>query len=72
MVKKRIASARSRNAGAASAEVVQVSLKLRDVGGQLFHDPDTRFTFRRLSDNRQIGDQIKRALTGRNVESIGS
>ena len=64
MVKKRIASARSGNAGTTAAEVLQVSLELRDAGGQLIHDPDTRFTFRSLSDSRQIGDQIKRMLSG--------
>ena len=45
-------------------ETLQVTLDLRDVSGQLIRDPETFFTFRRLSDHRQIGDQLALELTG--------
>lgn len=56
--------AKKRTTAAPAPEGLEVAFELRDVGGQLIHDPDARFTFRRLSDNRQIGDQIQRVLKG--------
>lgn len=49
---------------AASLETVAVTFGLRDVSGRLIRDPETFFTFRRLSDLRQLGDQQALALTG--------
>ena len=46
------------------AETVEVVFQLRDVRGNLIDDPDARFTFRQLADNRQIGSQIRRPLSG--------
>ena len=43
---------------------LQVTFDLRDVSRRLIRDPETFFTFRRLSDNRQIGDQLQLELTG--------
>lgn len=40
-------------------ETVRVTLDLRDAGGRPIRDPEMRFTFRRLSDNRQIAEQIQ-------------
>ena len=37
---------------------------MRDVSGRPIRDPETFFTFRRLSDHRQIGDQLQLELTG--------
>lgn len=60
----------ARSAGAASRsrglgpETVRVTFDLRDVLGRPIRDPETFFTFRRLSDHRQIGDQIQLELTG--------
>jgi hypothetical protein len=34
------------------------------VSGRLITDPETFFTFRRVRDRRQIGDQVAQALTG--------
>lgn len=51
-------------ARAAAPETIQVTFDLRDVSGRLVRDPETFFTFRRLSDNRQIGDQLQLELTG--------
>jgi hypothetical protein len=48
----------------AAAETLQVTLDLRDVSGRSLRDPETFFTFRRLSDNRQIADQLQVELTG--------
>jgi len=45
-------------------ETVQVSFDLRDVFGRPIRDPETFFTFRRVSDNRQLGDQLQVELTG--------
>lgn len=45
-------------------ETLQVTLELRDVSDKLIRDPETFFTFRRVSDRRQIGDQIAMELTG--------
>ena len=55
------AATRSR---AARAETLQVTLELRDVSDRLIRDPETFFTFRRMSDRRQIGDQLALELTG--------
>lgn len=49
---------------AAAVETLQVTFDLRDVSGRLIRDPETFFTFRRLSDFRQIGDQLQLELTG--------
>jgi hypothetical protein len=46
------------------ADVVRVTLDLRDVSDVPIRDPGTFFAFRRLSDNRQIGDQLVVELTG--------
>lgn len=54
-------------AAAAEPETLPVTFALRDVAGQLIRDPETFFTFRRLADNRQIGDQIELPLAGRLV-----
>ena len=40
-------------------ETLQVTLDLRDVSNRPVRDPETYFTFRRVSDRRQIGDQIR-------------
>ena len=37
---------------------------MRDVSGRLIRDPETFFTFRRVSDRRQISDQLALELTG--------
>jgi hypothetical protein len=37
---------------------------MRDVARRAIRDPATFFTFRRLSDHRQIGDQLQLELTG--------
>ena len=47
-----------------AAETLQVTLELRDVSDRLIRDPETFFTFRRVSDRRQIGDQLALELTG--------
>ena len=53
----------SRSAASRAVEdTLQVTFELRDVAGQLVTDPEARFTFRQLSDNRQIGPQVKAAL----------
>ncbi len=49
---------------AAGVETLEVTLDLRDVSGRLVRDPETFFTFRRLSDHRQIGDQLQIELVG--------
>ena len=45
-------------------ETLQVTLELRDVSDRLIRDPETFFTFRRVADRRQIGDQLALELTG--------
>jgi hypothetical protein len=61
---------RERSAGpararaAASAETLQVAFVLRDVSNRPIRDPETFFTFRRLADHRQIGDQMALELAG--------
>jgi hypothetical protein len=47
---------------ATAVETLQVTLELRDVSKRLIRDPETFFTFRRLSDHRQIGDQLQLEL----------
>jgi hypothetical protein len=49
---------------AAAPETVQVTIELRDVSDRLIRDPETFFTFRRVTDRRQIGDQMALELTG--------
>src|SRR5215207_4578442 len=49
---------------AARADTLQVTLELRDVSNRLIRDPETFFTFRRVNDRRQIGDQLAMELTG--------
>jgi hypothetical protein len=48
----------------AAPQTLDVTFVLRDVASQPIHDPETFFTFRRLSDSRQIGDQIAQAVAG--------
>jgi hypothetical protein len=48
----------------AEAETIEVTFELRDVSNRLIRDPKTFFTFRSLSNNRQIGDQLQDALVG--------
>jgi hypothetical protein len=47
-----------------AAETLQVTFELRDVADRPIRDPKTFFTFRRLSDRRQIADQLQLELTG--------
>ena len=54
----------TRSRAAARAETLQVTLELRDVSDRLIRDPETFFTFRRVSDRRQLGDQLALELTG--------
>jgi hypothetical protein len=73
---RRLAPARDKNArrrtaarlelarADAAVETIQVTFHLRDVSGRPIRDPETFFTFRRLSDHRQIGDQLQLQLTG--------
>jgi hypothetical protein len=49
---------------AAAPDTLQVTLELRDVSNRLIRDPETFFTFRRVSDRRQIGDQVALELSG--------
>lgn len=56
--------ARGRTARARQADTLQVTIDLRDVSNRPIRDPETYFTFRRVSDRRQIGDQIAMELTG--------
>src|SRR5688572_6449630 len=48
----------------APGETLQVTFELRDVSDRLIRDPETFFTFRRVADRRQIGDQLALELTG--------
>ena len=70
---RRMTPARARTRGpaasrsvraAARPDTVQVTLELRDVSNRLIRDPETFFTFRRVDDRRQIGDQMALELTG--------
>jgi hypothetical protein len=45
-------------------DTLRVTFDLRDVSNRPIRDPETYFTFRRVSDRRQIGDQIAMELTG--------
>ena len=58
------APARAARARAAGAETIEVTFDLRDVSNRPIRDPETFFTFRRLSDHRQIGDQLQLELVG--------
>jgi hypothetical protein len=58
------ARATKRRKSLSAAETLQLFLELRDVSNRLIEDPETFFTFRRVNDHRQIGDQIAMALTG--------
>jgi hypothetical protein len=60
----RRASGTSRARASRAAETLQITLDLRDVANRPIRDPETFFTFRRLSDHRQIGDQVALALPG--------
>ena len=46
------------------SDLLDVEFDLRDVEGRPVQDPEAFFTFRRLSDNRQIGGQIRLVLDG--------
>ncbi len=48
----------------AAPETLEVTLELRDVSDRLIRDPETFFTFRRVNDRRQLGDQFALELTG--------
>lgn len=55
---------RASKARAFAPETVRVSFDLRDVGQTPIADPETFFTFRTLTGNRQVGDQLQVALNG--------
>lgn len=48
-------------------ETLRVTFDLTDVSGTPISDPETFFTFRRLTGNRQIGDQLQVELTGASI-----
>ena len=48
----------------ARAETFPVVFTLQDVAGRVVSDPSTFFTFRQLTGNRQVGDQLEVALSG--------
>jgi hypothetical protein len=50
-----------------AAETLSVEFAMRNVEGSLLRDPETLFTFRRVDDHRQIGEQANLALTGSRV-----
>ena len=62
--RRRGAAKLERSTRAAAPETLQVTLELRDVSNRLIRDPETFFTFRRVSDRRQIGDQVALELSG--------
>jgi len=62
--RRRISAGPRVRGGAGGGETLQVTFNLRDVSGRMIRDPETFFTFRRLSDNRQIGDQLQLELSG--------
>ena len=62
--RRRSSASRTLASADAASETLQVTFELRDVSERLIRDPDTFFTFRRLSDHRQIGDQLQLELTG--------
>jgi hypothetical protein len=62
--RRRAPASRERARAAAAPETLQVTLELRDVSDRLIRDPETFFTFRRVADRRQIGDQLVLELTG--------
>src|SRR5688572_2321635 len=53
-----------RSRGALRPETVKVILDLLDVTMRPIHDPEIFFTFKRVSDNHQIGDQLQQAVAG--------
>jgi hypothetical protein len=61
---RRAAPKRAAARAPSPGEFLEVTFDLRDVSNRLIRDPQTFFTFRRLSDNRQIGDQLQLELTG--------
>lgn len=61
---KRRTAPRRKRARALAGDTLEIRFDLRDVSGRPIRDPETFFTFRRLSDGRQIGDQVQLALTG--------
>lgn len=56
--------ARLESAAAEAAASLKVRFRLTDVAGKPVRDPETFFTFRRLSNHRQLGDQLQVELTG--------
>ena len=64
VVTRRRGTARLRRAAGREEETLSVNFDLRDVAGQPVADPQARFTFRRLSDNRQVANQFTGPLTG--------
>jgi hypothetical protein len=52
---------------AAPADTFDVTFELRNVEEQLVVDPEARFTFRSLSDHRQIGKQFLKSLKGQPI-----
>src|SRR5688572_19092152 len=62
--RRRAPATLARSTRAAAPDTLQVTLELRDVSNRLISDPETFFTFRRVNDRRQIGDQVAMALTG--------
>jgi hypothetical protein len=55
----------TRSRALTAPDTLQVSFDLRDVGQQRIVDPETFFTFRQLSGNRQLGDQLQVHVSGR-------
>ena len=62
--RRRGAPARAGSRAIGAPETLQVTVELRDVSDRLIRDPETFFTFRRVADRRQIGDQLALELTG--------
>src|SRR5688500_17238407 len=62
--RRRAAATLERSMRAAAPDTLQVILELRDVSERLIRDPETFFTFRRVNDRRQIGDQLALELSG--------
>jgi hypothetical protein len=60
----RAAKSRRREAATAAQDTLQVTFGLNDVANQPISDPETFFTFRQVTRNRQLGDQVAMALNG--------
>jgi hypothetical protein len=60
----RAGSRAARARAVADTDTVSVTYTLRDVHGDLVHDPEGIFTFRRQKDRRQIAEQAQLALRG--------